>query len=145
MAQIVIYAYPTAVGIEFPAGEITPEQAQQLAGEKAWKIVDDSVIPVDRTFRPAWRCSFEGNVPNGIEINLEHAKLIWRALWQEKADPVLLALNNQYVAALVDADEDAQASIASQRQAILAGLETDLSSVETIEDLKALWPESLPR
>lgn len=56
MTQLIIYQTKTGVAIIHPTGELSIEEvaAKNVPAGVRYKIVKDSDIPSDRTFRNAW-------------------------------------------------------------------------------------------
>ena len=76
----------------------------------------------------------------GININMEKAKDIWRDMWREARQPILEELDVSYMKALEAGDTEEQKAIVDRKQHLRDIPATDLSHIETPEELK----ESLP-
>lgn len=67
----IIYPTSTGIAVVHPTGELPIEEVarKDVPAGVPYLIVDDSVIPTDRTFRDAWEADF--TVPDGHGIGAE--------------------------------------------------------------------------
>lgn len=139
------------VVIETTEGSVTELQPPTDAyiEQRAWDrlpagainpcFVDEADIPEDRTFRDAWvqtgkACKVD--MPKAVEIH----KDALRAMRQ----PLLKALDGEFLKALESGDTQAQKAIAAKKQA-LRDVTADPALLEatTPEELKAVVPDIL--
>ena len=78
-----------------------------------------------------------------IVINMEKAKDIWREKWRGARKPLLEDLDVQFMRAVESGDTTEQNKVASEKQALRDVTLTDLSSTETTDDIKQIWPTIL--
>jgi hypothetical protein len=128
--------YPTpegGVAIIIPAPDcgLTIEQiaAKDVPTGVPFKIVEADSIPSDRTFRNAW----EHCQVNGAKVSIPKAKAVKLDQFRLERAPKLAALDVSFVRALEQGDTAAQASIASEKQAL-----RDVTKVTLPDDLSAL-------
>jgi hypothetical protein len=64
----IIYPTSTGVAVVHPTGELPIEETarKDVPAGVPYMIVDDSVLPSDRTFRDAWEADFSAPHGNGI-------------------------------------------------------------------------------
>lgn len=103
--------------------------------------VEDTEIPTDRSYRNAW-------VVNGDKITVDLAKA--KAVHQDKIrvarDPIMKQLDVQYLRAVERGDTAQQTAIARQKQALRdAPADPAIANATTIDELRAYWPDELPR
>lgn len=100
------------------------------------EVVEDSVIPVDRTFRNAWKA--EGK---SVSHDMEKCREIHRDRIREAREPVLAQLDVEFIKALESADAVLQAQVVSQKQVLRdAPADPAIESATTPEELKTIWP-----
>ena len=107
----------------------------------SYKIVRRDELPTDRTYRDAWEhdgIKVQHNMPKARAIHLAHLR-------QARVDK-LGALDAEWMKATGQNKKQDADAIEAQRQA-LRDLPTTLAldAATTVEALKALWPEGLPR
>lgn len=104
-------------------------------------VCDESDIPSDRTFREAWECS-----SGRVAVNMDKAREIHMDRIRKVRDRELAKLDVEYQRADERGDATAKAQVAARKQALRDIPQTfDLTQAKTPEELKALWPEGLPR
>jgi hypothetical protein len=94
------------------------------------QIVDDTVVPADRTFRDAWR-------QNGaaIEHDMEKCRAIHRQRIREARAPILAAL---------DIEQLRGRDVLDRKQALRdAPADPRIAAASSVEQLKAVWPVAL--
>lgn len=99
----------------------------------SWRIIDPSEIPNDRAFRDAWKDTGK------MEVDMPRARDIHMARIRKARDAKLAATDIEMTRAL-EAGLDIK-QLSAKRQALRDIPQTfDLSTAETPEQLKALWP-----
>lgn len=78
-----------------------------------------------------------------IKINMNKAKNIWRDKWRQAREPLLKDLDVEFMRATEMADAGKQAEIAAKKQELRDVPDIDVSTIETTEALKLVWPECL--
>jgi len=106
--------------------------------EVSFREIGRADIPADRTFRAAWSA--------GMVVDMAKARTIHMASIRKARDAALPALDVEFSKALGRRDNAKADAVEAQRQ-VLRDLPTtfDLTGAKTPEELKALWPEGLPR
>jgi len=106
-------------------------------------VVDTSTLPEDWVFRDAWK-------HNGkkIEEDLEKSKEIWKKLLVKQTLPLLAKLDVAYQRADEIPDpvlkQEAKLEVIEKKQELRnVVLLPEIASAQTIEELKAVWPEVL--
>lgn len=103
----------------------------------AYQIVDETVIPRDRTFRNAW---IKGG--DSIEVDMPKAREIQRDRIRVMRKPILEALDVDYIRALEDGDLNKQAQIVSVKQELRDATDSpEIESAKTPEALKDVIPD----
>ena len=123
--------------IEFPGFEtyilakLSPEVAAKVV---SWRILKRDEIPVDRSFRGAWRdgkVSVDVDMPTAREIHRDHLRTL-RA-------PLLAQLDTEYMRADEAGDKAEKARIVVQKQALRdATANPAIDAARTPEELKAI-------
>lgn len=98
------------------------------------KIVDMTEIPTDRTFRDAWQ--LEAGL---IKVNMPKAKALHKDRLRKLREPMLAALDTEYMRADEDGDNQKKAQIRAKKQS-LRDVTTDprIDAAQTPDALKAL-------
>jgi hypothetical protein len=100
------------------------------------RVIDESQVPVDRTFRNAWKADLTVDMPKAREIHREHLRAL-RA-------PLLVALDAEYLRADERGDLLAKQEIAAKKQALRdVTADPAIEVTSTPEELKAAIPEAL--
>ena len=102
-----------------------------------YKIVESSEIPTDREFREAWEYM------SGVNVSLERAKDVQRNRWREARRPLLEALDVEFLIASEGGDPNTVDLVKQKKQILRDVTLTDLSAVNSLEELKEIWPECL--
>ena len=102
-----------------------------------YAIVETDQIPSDRTFRNSWEF-----LSNGVIVNSDKAKAIWKDKWREARKPLLASLDIEFMKAVESADTTKQAEIALKKQELRDVTNTPIPGT-TPEEIKAVWPEIL--
>jgi hypothetical protein len=146
MNKHIIYATPdggVAVVVPAPNCGLTIEQimAKDCPQGVSPEIVPVETIPSDRTFRNAWAKGL-----GRVDVNMEKARGIWMDKIREARNAELAKLDLAYIQADEGGSAQEKLAIAKQKTALRNIPETfDLSSAQTPEQLKTLWPEGLPK
>lgn len=103
------------------------------------QIVEEEIVPADRTFRNAWEAD-----GSKISVNMPKARELHRAKFRLLRKPKLEALDLAYMRADELGDTAAKAQVVSQKQALRDVTELpELEKASTPEELKAIIPEIL--
>lgn len=124
---------------------ITPQAALERAKKDIPRdainprVVDESAIPADRTFRNAW-------IDTGNEVAHDIAKCrdLYRQILRDLRAPKLKALDVEFMRAAERGDTTAISDISVRKQLLRdAPQDPRIDAAVTIEELKAVIPESL--
>jgi hypothetical protein len=135
----IVYKNNEGVRVVIPAeGQDVEELVEKSVPNGAeYKVIKISEIPTDRDFRGAWEYM------SGVKVNIEKAKDIQRNRWRAIRGPLLQGLDVEFLMASENEDLG-QIDIIKQKKRILRDVTlTDLSSVNSLEELKDIWPECL--
>ena len=135
----IIYKDGNGLSVVTPADqEKIDEVIEKSIPEGAeYKIIKASDIPNDRDFREAWEYA------SGVDINLEKAKEVQRNRWRQARQPLLQELDIKFLIAS-EQEDVGEINIIKEKKQILRDVTlTDLSSVNSLEELKEIWPECL--
>jgi len=113
------------------------ELAKKVVSNMDYEIVDDVEIPIDRTFRNAWKRS-----GRGIVLDMPKAREIWRGRIREARVEKLGLLDTEYMRADEAGDTEKKKEIAQAKQ-VLRDLPQDprIENAQSAEELKAIWLE----
>jgi hypothetical protein len=104
------------------------------------QIVDESVIPADRTFRNAWRAC----PTQGCTVDMTAAAEIHKDTLRTLRAPKLAALDVEFMRALESGDTARCTAIAAEKQALRdVTKDAAITKAATPEELKAVIPEAL--
>lgn len=78
-----------------------------------------------------------------VSIDIDKAKDIWRDKWRQERKPLLENLDVEFMRAVESGDTTLQNKIGTQKQELRDITETDLSEIDNIKDLQAVWPSAL--
>ena len=92
-----------------------------------YEVVDDSVIPSDRTFRNAWR--------HDLQVDIQKAQEITKNRLREERQPLLENLDVEVMRNMLDPVKLAE--IEAQKQ-VLRDLPQQVDGLATVEELKAI-------
>lgn len=107
--------------------------------ETLFTVVDESEIPVDRTFRNAWKADC-----GKITHDMDKCREIHKSKLRELRAPKLSALDVEYMRALELGDSVKMQSIAAQKQALRDVTKApELTAAKTPDELKAAIPAIL--
>lgn len=142
---VIIYSNPDgSVSVVYPTGEVPLDIVwQKDVPANAVTVMRSlkSKIPQDRYFRDAWKQNLEN-----IEIDMEKAKIIQMNHIRKFRDKELTKLDVEWTKKAAQKKNQEAEAVETQRQ-ILRDLPTtfDLSVAKTPDELKALWPNGLPK
>lgn len=106
---------------------------------RSYRIVEDSELPQDRTYRDAW-------IDNGssIHCDIERAKKSHLEKVRHARAPLLEQLDRDWMRATGQGNKK-EADAVEKRRQVLRDLPTKLGldKVSTVEQLKAVWPSEL--
>lgn len=115
--------------------------AKDIPAGVSYALVTDDDIPSDRTFRDAWKMDGKR-----IVIDMISARKIKQTEIRNRREPLMAALDIQYMRAIENKDEDAQKRIINRKQAlrdapqhpsiIQATAPDDLKRANPLEDAK---------
>jgi hypothetical protein len=98
--------------------------------------VTSAQVPVDTTFRNAWKHSV-----NGLEVDMPKARDLWRDKMREARAPLLTDLDVQYIRADEANDTAKKKQIADQKTALRdVTASPAIDAASTPEALKLVWP-----
>lgn len=147
MTRFAISMNDDSVAIMQMVGDSTPEAeiARWPEKERAKVIsitpIDEADIPADRAFRNAWRISGDR-----IDHDMERARGIHMDRVRRSRNARLLAMDTETTVALGKSDAAAVADAEARKQRlrdIPQMLQPQIDAAETVDDLKAIWPERL--
>jgi hypothetical protein len=109
-----------------------------------YRIVTREDIPVDQTYRNAWRLS--DTEEQLISIDLDKAKDIWKNRMRQARELLFPKLDTQYFIALERGTPEDQKAIANRKQLLRDVTQLpELEAARTIEELEAVWPDYLDK
>jgi hypothetical protein len=104
-----------------------------------YQIVEDKDIPIDRTFRMAWK-----EVQGKIDVDMSKAMEIHMEKIRAARDKVLSETDVEITKALEAGDTPTINRLRGERQKLRDIPQTfDLSTATTPEELKVLWPSEI--
>jgi len=127
----IIYSTKKGIAIIHPTGELSIEEvaAKDVPANVSFRIVDESEIPTDRTFRNAWKD--EG----GIKVDMGKAKDITKDRLRNERKPLLEAQDVAFQRALESGASTA--AIVSEKQR-LRDITKQVDGITSPDELKAL-------
>ena len=127
----IIYSTKTGIAIIHPTGELSIEEvaAKDVPAGVSFRIVDESEIPTDRTFRNAWKD--EG----GIKVDMGKAKDLTKDRLRNERKPLLEAQDVAFQRALETGASTA--AIVSEKQR-LRDITKQVDGITSPDELKAL-------
>ena len=104
-----------------------------------YDIVDDNIIPSDRTFRNAWKTG-----ATGVEVDMLKARELWREKIRQARISKFAENDTILQNAIADGDEKAK-SVAITLRNKLRELPQDprIDAAQTPNELKAIWFDEL--
>lgn len=107
-----------------------------------WALVEEKDLPTDRTYRNAWRHTKE----LGFHHDLAHAARLHLALVREARAVEFEQLDRDWMKFTGQGKTAEAEAVEAKRQALRDAPQTlPIDSVQTVEELKALWPKELAR
>jgi hypothetical protein len=133
----VINTHPVREGIS--EGEAIQRSIKRLPRGVSYQIVDESKIPVDRTFRDGWV------VGKGcVEHDLAKCRELHRQKLREMRAPLLADLDVSYMRADESGDQLAKEEIKAKKQALRdVTADPRIDAAASIDDLKNAIPRVL--
>ena len=133
MSKIIYTNSEGGVSVVHSTGEVPIEDLPAKLGLTDYEIVDDDAVPVDRTFRNAWRKDGTSIVEN-LDAAKEIAHECRRAARAEEFAPHDEVISKQIPGADTDAAEAARATIRTK----YATMQNDIDAASSTADLKAI-------
>ena len=136
MSKIIYTNSDGTVSIIIPAGDVN-DAIKDVPSGLSYEIVEDSAIPIDRSFRNAWK-------QNGktIETDITKAKEIHKANIRLARKDKLAELDIEFQKALETSASTTD--IVSKKQALRdAPADSAIASAKTEAQLKAQWNTSI--
>ena len=127
----IIYSTETGIAIIHPTGELSIEEvaAKDVPAGVSFRIVDDDEVPIDRTFRNAWKD--EG----GIKVDIGKAKDLAKDRLRVERKPLLEAQDIAFQRALETGADTLNIVKEKQR---LRDITKQVDALASLEELKAL-------
>ncbi len=122
----IIYKTETGIAIIHPARSIE-DCMKDIPEGSEYKIVEESEIPNDRTFRNAWKYDLKEDIPKSKEI--------WKNKLRAARKPLLESLDVEYMKALESGDNTLQAGIVTRKQ-VLRDVTAIVDKAKTISEIK---------
>lgn len=138
MAQCIVFDRGGGVDVIYPVGDTVEQIVATLPPGSVYLVLEQSELPASRVFRSAWRCGEQG-----VVIDMEAAKEVQHNRWRAARVSLLKALDIDYFRALEANDALVLASVTEHKQALRDVTLTDLSNVNTPDELEAIWPAVL--
>ena len=136
MSKIIYTASNGTVSVIHPTGDVS-NAIKDVPSGKSYKIVDDSVIPSDRSFRDAWVQDNET-----IKEDITKARELHKNRIRDARKPKLEALDVEFNKALETSADTT--SIVSKKNALRdAPADSDIGSAADTAALKAQWNTAL--
>ena len=132
MSKIIYTNSDGTVSIITPAGDVN-DAIKDVPSGLSYEIVEDSVIPTDRSFRNAWKQNSKT-----IETDMTKAKEIHKDKIRIARTPKLAELDIEFQKAQETSADTS--SIVAKKQALRdAPAAAGISTAATTDDLKAQW------
>jgi len=107
-----------------------------------YRIVKREAIPVDRTYRNAWRLSDTDD--ELITVDIEKAIEIWKDKMRLARSPILDKLDTEFFRALEEGDTERQKFITAKKKLLRDVTELpELEQAKSIQEIEAVWPDYL--
>lgn len=102
-------------------------------------VVEDTIIPTDRTFRNAWKAGI-----GVIEYDMPKCRDIWRNRMRVARAPKLAVLDAEYLRADERGDTAEKQRIAAEKKKLRdVTIDPRIEAAQTPEVLKLIWPSIL--
>lgn len=136
MSKIIYQNSEGGVSIVTPTGEVPVEDLPAKLGLTDYEIVEDDVIPTDRTFRNAWRKDGTSVVEN-LAAAKEIAHTTRRAKRDEEFKPHDELISKQIPGADTDAAEASRATIRTKYATMQTSIDNaaDTAAIKTALNL----------
>jgi len=131
MSKIIYTNSDGTVAVVIPTGEVPIEDLPAKLGLTDYEIVEDDVIPTDRTFRHAW-VKTGATVVEDLTKSKEVGHELRRAARSEEFKPHDELISKQIPGADTDAAEAARATIRTK----YITMQTSIDSAATTADIK---------
>ena len=145
----IIFNYEGTISIIHPTPEalqiMTIEQIAEKdvpVGVSTYSIVEDSVIPTDRTFRNSWVGVGIGTTGGIISEDMTKAKELHKAKIREARSDKFTALDIEYQRA-TETSADTSAIVAKKQALRDAPAASGISTASNTTELKAQWDTSI--
>ena len=136
MSKIIYTNSDGTVAIIHPIGDIN-DAIKAVPSGLSYEIVEDSVIPSDRSFRNAWKQNSKT-----IETDMTKAKEIHKTNIRNARTPKLVELDVEFQKALETSSSTTD--VVSKKQALRdAPADSGIDSAKTEAELKAQWNTSI--
>jgi len=136
MSKIIYTDSDGSVSIIHPTGDVN-NAIKDVPSGLSYEIVEDSVIPTDRSFRNAWKQNSKT-----IETDITKAKEIHKINIRNARTPKLAELDIEFQKALETSASTTD--IVSKKQALRdAPADSAIASADTEAKLKAQWNTSI--
>ena len=132
MSKIIYTNSDGTVSIIIPAGDVN-DAIKDVPSGLSYEIVEDSVIPTDRSFRNAWKQNSKT-----IETDMTKAKEIHKTNIRTAREPKLAELDIQFQRAL-ETSADTSTIVAKKQTLRDAPSASGISTAASEADLKAQW------
>ena len=132
MSKIIYTNSDGTVSIITPAGDVN-DAIKDVPSGLSYEIVEDSVIPTDRSFRNAWKQNSKT-----IETDMTKAKEIHKDKIRIARTPKLAELDVDFQRAL-ETSADTSAIVAKKQTLRDAPAASGISTAASTADLKAQW------
>jgi len=118
------------------------EQGRRAYTPVAYALIDRANIPADASYRQAWRfdkgTGFSHDMTVAREIHLHNLRAVRAQALQD--------LDGEWMKAFATGNRQEAEAIEAKRQALRDAPTTlNIDKATTIEELKAAWPDELPR
>jgi len=124
----IIYKTETGVAVISPTGAIN-DCMKDIPEGADHKIIDDSELPKDRTFRNAWKYDLKEDITKSKEI--------WKDKLRADRKPRLEALDVEYILSLELKDDVKQADVITRKQ-VLRDITLLVDSKKSISGIKSV-------
>ena len=124
----IIYTTETGIAIIIPTGKIE-DCMKDIPSGAEYKIVEDSEIPTDRTFRGAWNYDLKEDIPKSKEIKKD--------MLRADRKPLLADLDVRYQRADEESDSIKKAEIITEKNR-LRDVTKLVDTCKTISSIKAV-------
>ena len=138
---VIAVVHPTDLSLE----EMTIEQIAQKVvpvGISTYSIVEDSVVPTDRSFRNSWVGVGIGTTGGTIIEDMTKAKELYKAKIREARADKFTALDIEYQRA-TETSVDTSAIVAKKQALRDAPAASGISTASNTTELKAQWDTSI--